>query len=87
MSPRWTLVIDTTTCLCLSVHILIVPEQHEEWECGGERVKEIPLAMPLGELYSYAVAIRDGRPVRKHRPVVEEHRLSLPTNPAVQINF
>lgn len=65
MSPRWTLVRDTTACLYLSVHTLIVQEKRAEGECGEERVKCIPSAMRPGELDSYALANCDGRLIRK----------------------
>lgn len=65
MSPRWIHGINTTACLYLSVHTLIVPKQRVEGECGEERVKCIPSAMLPGGHDSYDLANFDGRLVRR----------------------
>jgi hypothetical protein len=73
MSPRWTHVIDTTACLYLSVHTLIVPKQRVEGECGEEHAKYIPSAvLPVGH-DSYDLANRDVQLVRK---LYDERKIS-----------
>ena len=65
MSPRWTLVIDTTACLYLFVHTQIVPKQRVEGEYGEERAKCIPSAVLQVGHDSYDLENCDGLLVRK----------------------